>query len=257
MLLKNETYLAQAKLADYCRTGKKTKITGVLSNRLPQYRRLVYNVIKDTLATTYPIAYKYIDENIWEKIYHDFFSKHSCSHPQVWRMPKEFMEYCKEKKTDKQYGLPYLNDLLYFEWLEAEMYMMEDKKYPSYRYSTNWLQNRLALNPEYELFKLDYPVHMENPIIAQHKKGVYFVLLFREKETGRIQFVNLSPLYAFLLENIAEETQTLEQILSDILYVFGINDIALLQKETLGFLSELHHKGFVLGVLNDNTHETK
>lgn len=253
MLLKNDTYVAQAKLASYCRTGIETKITRALTGRLPQYRRLVYNIIKDTLATTYPIACKYIDKNIWEKICHDFFSNHSCSHPQVWRMPKEFLEYCKEKQVAEQYALPYLNDLLYFEWLEAEMYMMEDMPYPSYRSSGNWLQNRLALNPEYELFKLDYPVHLVNPIVANNKKGAYFVLLFREKESGRIQFVNLSALYAFLIENIAVREKTLEQVLTDILYVFGINDLELLQKETLRFLTELHHKGFILGVLDEKT----
>ncbi|WP_319480328.1 putative DNA-binding domain-containing protein [uncultured Draconibacterium sp.] len=253
MLLKNDTYNAQSKLANYCRTGTETEITGALAKRLPQYRRLVYNIIKDTLATTYPIACKYIEKNTWEKICHDFFSNHPCSHPQVWRMPKEFLEYCKEKKVDKQYDLPYLNDLLYFEWLEAEMYMMEDKEFPSFRSSDNWFKKRLAINPEYELFKLDYPVHLTTPEEAGNKKGAYFVLLFREKESGRIQFVNLSALYAYLLESIARQEKILEQILADILYVFGINDLVLLQKETLKFLAELHNKGFVLGVLGDNS----
>lgn len=250
MLLNNKTYTTQAKLANYCRTGEETEITGAQAKRLPHYRRLIYNVINDTLATTYPIAFKYIEKTLIENICHEFFSRHSCAHPQVWRMPKEFFEYCKEKEIGKQHNLPYLNDLLYFEWLEAEMYMMEDKKYPAFRSSENWMKECLALNPEYELIKLDYPVHLTTPPEASTMQGTYFVLLFREQESGRIQFVNLSALYAYLIENIAQEEKTLEQILSDTLVIFGINDAELLQKEALRFINDLHKKGFILGSLN-------
>lgn len=250
MLLNNDTYTAQANLARYCKTGNKTKITGTRSDRILHYRRLVYNVIKYTLETTYPIAFKYIEKTTWEQICAEFFSNHSCTHPQVWRMPKEFFEYCKKTQIAERFKLPYLNDLLYFEWLEAEMYMMEDRAFPSFYASENWLEDYLALNPEYKLIKLDYPVHLGTPDDAVSKKGAYFVLLFRQQESGRIQFVNLSALHAFLIESISQQEKRLNAILIDILYVFGINDFDLLQKEVLRFVNDLHKKGFILGALH-------
>lgn len=250
MLLNTQTVEIQNKLARYCRTGDEITIPGSSAIRLNHYRRLVFNVVKDALETTYPICHKYIDNTIWESLCHDFFTHHKCSDPQVWRMPEEFYEYCKSNALAAKHDLPFLNDLLYFEWLEAEMYMMEDEVYPDYTASNNWLKHRIALNPEHRIIQLEFPVHSFPPNKAALHKGQYFILLFREKETGRIQFFELSVLYVFLLENIEAAEKTLEEIFSDVLHIFGINDLALLQKQSFNLLNDLYEKGFVLGILN-------
>ena len=249
MLLKAETYQQQSKLTEYCRNGVEIDILGAKADRLPNYRRLVFNVVKDALETTYPISFKFIDSAIWNEMVYNFFSTHKCVDPQVWRMPEEFYQFCLNENYAEKYKLPFLNDLLQFEWIEVEIYMMEDLKYPEYKSSDNWLDKKLALNPEYKIIKLEYPVHLEKLANALSKKGDYFLLLYREKESGRVQFINLSILYTFLIENIALGEKTLEQIFNDILYLFGINDIEMLQTESLKFLEDLHSKGFVLGVL--------
>ncbi len=251
MLLKTETYNAQSGFAQYCRDGKKVAIQGALSERLPHYRRLVFNVVKEALDTTYPISFKYIETEIWDEMVYNFFSIHKCSDPQVWRMPVEFYGFCKKENYDVKYNLPFLNDLLYFEWLEVELFMMEDIEYPNFRDSKNWMNERIAVNPEHRIIKLEYPVHMEKPFDASHKKADYFLLLYREKETGRIQFTNLSVLFAFLIENIVLAEKTLSEILNDILYIFGINDLELLQSETSKFLKEMKSRNFILGVLHN------
>lgn len=250
MFLKAETYKQQSTLAKYCRDGLEVNLLGAKKERLPNYRRLVFNVIKDALENTYPIAFKYIKTEIWDTFVYNFFSQHKCSDPQVWRMPEEFYHFCKTENYADQYSLPYLNDLLFFEWLEVEMYMMEDIKYPDFKDATNWLNKKIILNPEHKIVKLKYPVHIEKPKTAAQKKGDYFLLLYRERESGRVQFVNLSVLYTFLLENIVVGEKTLEEIFTDTLYIFGINDLNLLQTETFKFLEDLKTRGFVLGVEN-------
>lgn len=250
MLLKQETYKQQSLLTQYCQTGLSSEQMKLRYERLPNYRRLVFNVVKDALETTYPIAYKYLDREIWDTLVYNFFATHKCQHPQVWRMPKEFFEFCKTENYSTKYNIPYLNDLLYFEWLETEMYVMEDFVYPEYKKSTHWLKEKIAVNPEHKIIKLEYPVHLEKPENTTDKKGSYFLLLFREKESGRIQFVNLSVLFTFLLENIVLQQKTLEEIINDILLIFGINDLGMLQKEADKFLKDLLHRGFVLGVAN-------
>jgi hypothetical protein len=249
MLLKTETYNQQSNLAQYCRDGKEVAILGAKPERLSHYRRLVFNVVKDALETTYPISFKYIDKNIWEEMVFNFFSQHKCQDPQVWRMPEEFYEFCKNENYAKKYSLPFLYNLLYFEWLEVELYMMEDIPYPQFKNSPNWLPEKMAINPEHKIVKLEYPVHLEKPFNTLKKKGDYFLLLYREKETGRIQFANLSVLFTFLIENIVLGEKSLEEIFSDILYLFGINDLEMLQVEAFKFLKDLKTRGFVLGVL--------
>jgi uncharacterized protein len=249
MLLTTDTYNQQSNLTKYCREGKDVAILGTKPERLPHYRRLIFNVVKDAMETTYPISFKYIETEIWDALVYNFFSQHKCSDPQVWRMPKEFLEFCKSEKYAEKYKLHFLDDLLHFEWLEVELYMMEDIQYPNFKDSENLLPEKIAVNPEHRIIKLEYPVHLEKPFDAINKKGDYFLLLYREKETGRIQFANLSVLFAFLVENIVLAEKTLEEIFSDILYIFGINDFEMLQTETFKFLADLKSRGFVLGVL--------
>jgi hypothetical protein len=248
MLLKTETYNQQSSFAQYCRNGKEVAILGTIPERLPHYRRLVFNIIKDALETTYPITFKYIERETWDEMVFNFFSSHKCNDPQVWRMPKEFVDFCKTENYAVKYKLPFLNDLLYFEWLEAEIYMMEDIPYPQFNSSTNWIEEKIAVNPEHKIIKLEYPVHLEKPFEAANKKGDYFLLLFREKETGRVQFVNLSVLFTFLIENIVLAEKTVEEIFNDILYIFGINDLKMLRTEVSKFLEDLKIRGFVLGI---------
>lgn len=249
MLLKAETYKHQSALAQYCRTGKEINLPGAIQENLSHYRRLVFNVVKDALETTYPISFKYIDNEVWNEMVYNFFSSHKCSDPQVWKMPEEFYQFCKVNNYNEKYSLPFLNDLLYFEWLEVELYMMEDIPYPEFIKVKPGLKHRIGINPEHQLVKLDYPVHLEKPVDTIDKKGDYFLLLYREKDSGRVQFMNLSVLFAFLLESISTGEKTLEQILNDILYIFGINDIELLQKQVFKFIGDLEKKDFVLGAL--------
>ena len=179
MILKTETYNQQSNFVQYCRDGKDVAILGTVPERLPHYRRLVFNIIKDALETTFPISFQYIETEIWDEMVYTFFSNHKCNDPQVWRMPEEFVEFCKTEKYAEKYTLPFLNDLLYFEWLEVELYMMEDISYPLYNSTDNWLKEKIAVNPEHRIIKLEYPVHQEKPFDAAQKKGDYFLLMFR------------------------------------------------------------------------------
>ncbi|HKI88362.1 MAG TPA: putative DNA-binding domain-containing protein [Draconibacterium sp.] len=249
MKLKTETYQQQSNLANYCRNGKEIEIKGAKKERIPQYRRLVFNVIKNALESTYPISYKFIERETWDEMVYRFFSKHKCSDPQVWRMPEEFYHFCRGRHYAEKYNLPFLNDLLYFEWLEVELYMMEDQMFPEIKNSRFKLNKRIAINPEHQIIKLEFPVHLIGPQEAAGRKGNYFVLLFREQNTGRIQFIDLSVLFAFLIENLISSEKTPEEIFTDILYIFGINDLNLLRNEANKLLNDLQAKGFVLGEL--------
>ena len=57
-------------------------------------------------------------------------------------------------------GKPFLDDLLYFEWMEIEVHTMPDRPFPDYVKEGNVLEDRLAFNPEYEIIRMDYPVHL-------------------------------------------------------------------------------------------------
>jgi len=249
-LLNEETYLQQAKLAGYCRNGETpTGLIGINKNNLYQYRRLVYNIATDILETAYPITYSFLDKEIWNDLVSKFFSEHKCKTPQVWRMPLEFYDYCVEKNIAQKLNIPFLNDLLYFEWLEMEVHTMEDVEYPSVVETGDWMHGAIALNPEHRLIKLNYPVHTTAPTeISEEKKGNYFLLIYREKESGNVQFIDLSMFYTFILENLKNGV-LLKDILEEANSLFQINDIKLLEQRSIDFLNDLRNRNFIIGFL--------
>ncbi len=248
MLLKAETYQHQSKLARYCRDGNLVEISGTTPGRLPHYRRLVYNVVKDSLESAFPIVFSYITKDEWEEMVYQFFSEHACKTPQVWKLPLEFYEFAIAKKYDETYNIPFLNDLLYFEWMEIEVYMMPDIDYPHYKNEGDWFHDQIIVNPEHRLVKFNYPVHLNHPSkIKKEMKGDYFLLLFREKDSGKVQFINLSILFTFIIEKITDGKDKLESIMGDIIYFFGINDERLLRIKITEFLTSLKEKGFIVG----------
>ncbi len=247
-LLKEETYQQQSKLADYCRTGSVPELKGINEKNLYYYRRLVFNIAYDTLETAYPITFNFLDREVWDNLVSDYFAEHKCQTPQVWRMPLEFYEYCLEKDIQSKLKLPFLNDLLYFEWLELEVHTMDDIPYPNYTSKGDLLNDAIALNPEHRLVKLTWPVHTTAPNEMEGKQGDHFLFMYREKDTGNIQFMDVSILYAYILEQLSNGV-LLKDILVEANTLFQLNDIALLKDHTLTFIEDLKQKQFVLGFL--------
>lgn len=250
MWLKLETKNIQTEMASYCRNGEMPEIPGAVKERLPHYRRLVYNVVSDTLETAFPILNSRISEDVWKDMVHDFFSHHKCSTPLLWQLPYEFYAYAKAKSYAVKYHLPWLIDLLYFEWLEVELFMMEDKAYPDFKRKGDLFNDPLAVNPECRLVKFDYPVHSKEMMHADQEKGTYYILLFRDKESGSVQFISLSILFAMLVESLIHNKVPLRKIVKEAASYFDIGDAQQLNKNTTKFITDLQVKGFVLGFLN-------
>lgn len=247
MLLKEETKNIQSKLADYCRTGELSLGTEVDQRHVKHYRRLVYNIIDDILETAFPLFHAFAEEGLWNELVNDFFSKHNCQTPQVWKVPGEFYEYaCKENWKEK-YNVPFLEDLLLFEWIEMDIHTMKDETYPEYVAEGSLEKGTIVLNPEYRILQMTWPVHTTPPENINDKtKGQYFVLIFRQPESGSVQFLDISILHALTIEKI-EEGKKLTEIVEELQAIFSFPDRGQAQAHLASFLTDLQQKGFVLG----------
>ena len=61
--MKDQTIEQQQLLAAYCRNGVDVEILGTTDGRLHNYRRLVFNVVRDALSSTYPLTYNLLEIN--------------------------------------------------------------------------------------------------------------------------------------------------------------------------------------------------
>jgi len=251
MKLREETVKIQDQLGEYCRTGMETEIRGVTPGRVHHYRRLVYNVVRNTMDSAFPITLAALGEERWDLLVQDFFSKGIPQTPQIWKLPFEFYQFHANQETGSGIRKPYLDDLLYFEWIEIEVHTMPDRPYPDYVQHGNIFMDRLAFNPEYEIIRLEYPVHMYSAEEASKLKGDYYALIFRSPETGYVQFLNLSPLNTYILTRLVEEDVPLNELKGDIASVSGIESGKYLDDALSTFMGDLMKKKLILGFLKD------
>lgn len=222
MQLLETTRIQQSALAGFCRTGLYTPIEGVNEKNVLQYRRLVYNVVDDTLVSAYPLTHNLLSPKEWNRLVTDFFASHPCKSPQVWSMPKELWEWVKDTSPAVNRKYPFLEELLWFEWLEVELFMMENKTV-AHRKFGDIRKDKLVINPEHHLQYFNYPVHLKNAkYITPTDKGNYFLVMHREPETGKINFTKLSPFLVRMLEMLAEKPSAVNELTDKISKEFRV-----------------------------------
>lgn len=247
MKLRSETAEIQELLGKYCKTGEEVVIPGITEGRIHHYRRLVYNVVKNTMNQAFPITVASMDEEEWDKLVHEFFSNHPTTSTQIWKLPYEFYQYHISSDSAGRLKKPYLNDLLYFEWAEIEIHTMPDKNIISYTDVGNPLSDKLVLNPEHEIIQMEYPVHMRAVKGIELKKGNYFVLLYREPGTGHVKFLDLSILHAFILTRIFETGESVQSFKGDIAQLAQVESEKYLDDYLTGFINNLIDRQMILG----------
>lgn len=250
MNLLPETKEIQSRMAMYCRTGVEPALPGVTPNRFHHYHRLIFNIIQEHLESSYPITFEYVPTEIWYSMLNNFFADHLCQSYQVWQIAGEFYQYAIDKKFSEKFDLYYLNDLLKFEWEELRLYNMENLAFPKFQNEGDDLIHPIVLNPEHVLLTLQYPVHQYSPSESLKHQGNYFILLYREKETGRIQFMEISVWHAIMIEQFSQGNITLTDLLLEAPSIFDKIDIKELTDSSLKFLEEMKEKSFVLGYKN-------
>ena len=249
MQLQKDTYRQQSDLAKYCRTNILDDTLKVRQDRVHHYRRLVYNVVDDSLISAYPLLNNLLSETEWASLVNDFFATHSCQSTQVWKMPGEFYNYIKSTDLSLKSDYPHLTDLIYFEWIEVEMFMMEDIEYPLFKTEGDWENDQIAVNPEHKILRLNFPVHFKNSkSITKEDKGEYFLLVYREKETGKVQFTDISAMYGLIIENIVNGL-TLHEILLALKSTSKFENTDQVVAQIIPFFNALQKKGFLPGFI--------
>lgn len=230
--MKPETKILQSQLAGYCRVPQYYEsIEGTKPDRLHNYRRLVFNIVEDTLQNAYPITQTLLTEEEWMTLVNDFFGQHDCQSPQLWKMPFELVEFVENTAYHEKLGKPYLLELLYFEWLELEIYMGENKPHDRYVTLGDMLKDVPVINPDHKLLQLTYPVHIKNPADLEAAKGNYFVLIYRHKTEYTVNFIELSPFLAVVFSTVNENKISFLNAVNMVANANGINvDDDLLQK---------------------------
>ncbi|MFT6441689.1 MAG: hypothetical protein ACJASM_001226 [Salibacteraceae bacterium] len=240
--LKADTKKQQQLLAEYCRTGNIPMGLMAKPERLPHYRRLVYNVIYDTLASAYPITKAYLGKEKWKLLVDDFFKNFPNQNAQIWRMPYGLFEYLNDYPNPHSEAFPFLAELVYFEWLEIELYAEKDL---ALKQNSSTLDS-VNLNPHHRIIQLKYPFHFLSVDEAIKAPKTTFIVLFRNLENYKIEFSEVSVLVAKVLEALPENNFDFLHSMKKVAAQYNLTDIAIIEKQADKLLIKFKQLGLFL-----------
>ena len=247
MFLKEQTRQVQSELAKYCRSGNPVALPGADNSRLSHYRRLVYNIFDDSLQSAYPLTLQTLSDEEWDGLVHDFVVNHPSQSPQVWWMPRDFFRYISDLQHAIINKYPYLPNLMEMEWLEVELFMMEDIKTERYQDSQS-TDGKLVINPEHRLVRFDYPVHLKNTgQIHSEDQGNYFLVMHREPASGKIIFTDVSVFFARMTEILNLQALSVSDLITRTCSDFNLKPNHDIEKQALKFLDKVYSSNLILG----------
>ncbi len=242
MELKPDTFKQQELLAEYCRSGSISDDLEVNTQNVIQYRRLVRNIIYDTLSSAYPITKSYLSNEDWSGLVDEFFKNYTNTEAQIWKMPFGLCDYISNYPNSFQDRFPFFDELLYFEWLEIELYAEKDIAHPTYRSELN----KVNLNPHHRIIELSHPYHKFPIEKAIKLEGASFLVLFRDLSSFKVKFSEISPLIAEILKSLNEHDCDLISCVTHHAAAFDLYDTEIIFQQATKILDDFKHQGLFI-----------
>lgn len=185
------------------------------------YQKLVYFRYEEIVKTTFIEFSKYISDEELEKSIYEFL-KNPPSTPFVWQIANDYRKFVKKQKLF--HNRKYLYELLYFDWIEVEIYMKEYKKIKKPDFS--WV-NTYILSASARVKKCKFDIINKNYESLREN----FLIIYYDYKSDNVLFREINQFIYELIKRINKK-QTLEKVLKSLCKE---NDIDLNEaKELLG-----------------------
>ena len=198
------------------------------------YSDLVFYRFDEVFENAFPRFRKLVSEKAWEKLIYAFIHQGATS-TLIWQMSYEFRHFV---VANNKLNIPYLEDLLYFEWIEIEIFM---QAFPDLKEEPFSFEQAYTLSPNIRIQTLDYPVHHpefdDDP--EAFEIGEYTVLLYFHEKSGDVMYLEITLFMLELLNNL-EQYNALSSQLDAMAtsYEIAVDDIKEVIQESLeSFLS--------------------
>jgi len=220
-MLRESTIDLMRTLAQSVRDGTRIRENQGRSDSELLYGDLVKNGFSMCLARAFPIAKKQLSQvrsdsphysSAWDHLVGDFISQTCSPTPYLWQMPRELVTSPILIPFAHRYSVPWLEDLLSFEWTEIEVSMMSDEH--CNKEAPRVEPRRYTLNPHHKIFYLRHPVFLVTVPEEWSRQGHFFVCCFRPARSNDARYIQLDPLLVSLIERWGRESLSTDQILA-------------------------------------------
>lgn len=209
------------------------------------YQGFLFEKVQESLESAYPITLGKLPGDIWKEAISRFIGEFDCKTPYFWRIPEQFCLFAHDQKFSEHYKIPYLEDLLDFEWAEIEVFMMKDGLRPELSKEGNVLEDLLFMNPDHLFQKYDYTVFQKD---STQKKECH-VITYRHFVTKEVHYLQLSRFYRVVLELLREHHLSGMETLQFVAPMFQREVDANMVSHANQFFQDLFELGVIEGYL--------
>lgn len=169
-----------------------TQNAEVANSSVAVYQKLVYLRYEEVIKNSFPLFMDIVDEKTLQTSIKAFM-KDTPETPFVWQIANDYRKFVKKNKLfdDKKY----IYELLYYDWIEIELYMKDYKekkqKKFSYKNSYNLSKSARIKRFKYDLINKDFTSKREN-----------FLVIYYDFETHDVVYREINPVIYYLLKSL-------------------------------------------------------
>lgn len=183
---------------NFCLEGKLGEVAVQDVSRIWNYRRLVFTVFEDALSTAYPITKSIMNKANWIDLVTGFMKENRHAEKELWKMPVELIGYCEEFNIAEKTGIPYLTDLLRFEWAETIVFCEKDFSDEEVeRFVFQYKGKPFRFGPHFRLVDSKWEIHTSE----RGKLRPTFYFVYRNADL-QASYLIIPPIYAYIVQNI-------------------------------------------------------
>ena len=172
--------------------------------RMQIYRELFYNNVENFISGTFPVLRKIYSDTDWHALVREYFSRHRSRTPLFHEIPREFLNWLENERTDNPADPPFLYELAHYEWVELALSIAETTSDPAAVDPQGDLLNGIpVLSPLAWHLAYRYPVHRIGPHYLPEQPGPTptCLVVYRDRE-DEVGFLEINSVTKRLLELI-------------------------------------------------------
>lgn len=154
------------------------------------YQKLVFMRFDEVIRNSLPLLIDEVSNKELEKIIIRFM-KDTPETPFVWQVPNDFRKFVKKQKLF--HDRKYLYELMYYDWIEIEIYMKEYKlkkqKKFSWKDSYKLEKSARVKKFEFDLINKDYETKREN-----------YLVIYYDFDSNDVLYREINPLIFYILK---------------------------------------------------------
>lgn len=166
------------------------------------YQKLVFNRYEEIVKSTFIEFCKYISKKELEKSIYAFL-KNPPNTPFVWQIANDYRKFVKKQKLF--HNRKYLYELLYFDWIEVEIYMKEYKKIKKPKFS--W-DNSYFLSPWSRIKKFKFDIINKE----YEQKRENFLIIYYDYKSDEVLFREINEFLYVLIKQSNKKYSILETL---------------------------------------------